>query len=82
MPPVAAVPSRIALSAALLAAVRWQLTQFPTSLLEDEQLLRQLEEAAESAAVDGRVYAVLSYRLARKRLLAYTEQVLGTFLGV
>jgi len=68
--------------AALLAAARWQLTQFPTSLLEDEQLLRQLEEAAESAAVDGRVYAVLSYRLARKRLLAYTEQVLGTFLGV
>jgi len=69
--------------AALLMAARWQLSQFPTTLLEDEQTMRQVHEEAEAsgAKVDPRVYAVVSYRLARKRLLRFTELVLSTFLG-
>ena len=68
----------------LLAACRWELKRFPTSLEEDERTMEQLLEAAggTSEKADPRIYAVLNYRLARKRLLSLTEQILSTFLGI
>ena len=65
--------------AALLAAVRWRLEAFPSSLDEDESEMSEIVEAGGSA--DPRVVAVLEYRLARKRLLALVEATLSTFLG-
>jgi hypothetical protein len=65
--------------AALLAAVRWKLGDFGTSLREDEETMAELC-AADGA--DARTVAVLEYRLARKRLLTFIEDVLSTFLGV
>lgn len=71
---VAAVPP-----AALLAAVRWQINQFPTSLDHDEEILEQL---LEQGGADPRPIAVLNYRIARKSLLELTQLTLSTFLGV
>lgn len=65
---------------ALLAAVRWRLARFPTSLEEDEEQLSQVQKTA-SGRVDPRLTAVLDFRIALKRLLTLTEVVLNTFLG-
>ena len=65
--------------AALLAAVRWQINELPTSLDEDEEILEQL--VAEGNG-DPRPIAVLNYRIARKSLLELTQLTLSTFLGV
>ena len=63
----------------LLAAVRWQAGAYPTSLEADEAELAELTGA--EGAVDPRALAVLEYRLARKRLLRLTEEILSAFLG-
>ena len=76
----AAAPPRAAVSPSLLlAAARWQLGAYPTSLAEDEATLREVTAA--DGPVDPRIVAVLEYRLARKRLLRFVEELLATFLG-
>jgi hypothetical protein len=79
MPP----PRRPTSPAVLLAAVRWGISELPTSLAHDEEQLSLMLEAAggNRAAADPRLLAVLDYRIAWKRLLAFTESTLATFLG-
>jgi len=62
----------------LLAAVRWKLAATATSLSEDARELLDLER--EGGVLPSQL-AALSYRLAVKRQLALTQDVLETFLG-
>lgn len=66
----------------LHAAVRHELASFATGLEEDEsqQRLLLLDESP-GATTDPRPLAVLSFRIARKRLLVLAEVVLGRFLS-
>lgn len=61
------------------AAVRWKLGAFPTSLEEDEGEMAAISSA--EGPTDPRALAVIEYRIARKRLLSFCDQVLGLFLG-
>ena len=67
-----------AVARVLLEAVRWKLAAMPTSLSADTRELLSLE--GEAGVLPSQVAAV-SYRLAVKRQLSLTQDVLQTFLG-